>query len=455
MLTQINHYNALPKGYQLEEYRIESVLSHEGFNIVYLAHDTNMDVPVSIKEYLPNEIAVREGNYMVQPKFPKDAEKLAWGIKQFSEEARTLARNNHLNIVRVRRFLNANNTIYIIMDHEEDILFPKDSEYPVPRLNSTARSKRFIFPFIIIILVLCVIGSGGYVVYKNKITTYSDPYNPPEPIGAMSSGAILTQQPVICDIPGKKFFRDPLKDGGCGPELAIIPAGDFNMGDIQGGGQKDEQPIHRVSLKSFAMCRYEVTFEDYDRFAEATYRYKADDEDWGRGRHPVINVSWHDAMAYMKWLSEQTEQTYGLPSEAQWEYSARAGTKTKYWWGNTASHEYANYGTDNCCDGLKKGKDNWKYTSPVASFAPNPFGLYDSVGNVWEWVADPDHDDYNGAPEDGSVWEEGEVGDSRVIRGGSWYNLPLYCRVANRHKIDSDEERNRVGFRCYRQFAEN
>ncbi|HDN26648.1 MAG TPA: hypothetical protein ENG03_06050 [Thioploca sp.] len=453
MSTQINHYNALPKGYQLEEYRIESVLSHEGFNIIYLAHDTNMDVPVTIKEYLPNEIAVREGNYMVQPKSPKDAEKLAWGLKQFSEEARTLARNNHLNTVRVRRFLDANNTTYIVMDYEEKILSPKGSGSPPLRPNSTQRSKRWILAFIMV-LVLGVVGSGGYMVYKKP--TYSDPYEPPSPVGATPSGASLTPPPVInCDIPGQKFFRDPLRDGGCGPELVIIKAGDFNMGALTGGGQQDELPVHRVSLKSFAMCRYEMTFEDYDRFAEATYRYKPDDEGWGRGKHPVINVSWYDAVAYMKWLSKQTGQTYGLPSESQWEYSARAGTKTKYWWGNAASHEYANYGTDDCCDGLKKGKDSWKYSSPVGSFEPNPFGLYDSVGNVWEWVADPDHDDYNGAPEDGSVWKEGEEGDSRVIRGGSWYNLPLYCRVANRHKIDANEERNRVGFRCYRRIAED
>jgi len=148
------------------------------------------------------------------------------------------------------------------------------------------------------------------------------------------------------------------------------------------------------------MCRYEVTFEEYDRFADATGRDKPKDKGWGRGKRPVINVSWDDAKAYVDWLSEQTDESYGLPSEAQWEYAARAGTTTKYWWGNTAYHEYANYGTEKCCAGLKTGKDKWKNTSPVGSFEPNPFGLYDMVGNVWEWVADPYHDNYNGAPKD-------------------------------------------------------
>ncbi|MCP3893391.1 MAG: formylglycine-generating enzyme family protein, partial [Bacteroides sp.] len=140
------------------------------------------------------------------------------------------------------------------------------------------------------------------------------------------------------------------------------------------------------------------------------------------------------------------------PSEAQWEYAARAGTETKYWWGNTASHEYANYGADQCCGGLKKGKDDWIETSPVGSFEPNPFGLYDLVGNVWEWIADPYHKNYEDAPKDGSIWKEGEEGDSRILRGGSWRNLPLHCRIANRHKTDSDDKH--IGFRCYRSIIE-
>ncbi len=421
MPTQINYYNALPKSYELEEYRIESVLIHKEFHIIYLAHDMKLDVPVKIKECLPNKFAVREGNYMVQPKSQKDAEKLALCLEQFTEEARIEASNHHPNImVRVRRLLDANNTTYIVMD--------MDYEEAIPPTPSNQRTAPFLLAAIVIIVALGV----GNMVYINT-------------------------KPVIdCDIPDTRFFSDPLQDGGCGPEMAIIPAGEFNMGKIQGGGDKDELPVHRVSLKSFAMCRYEVTFEEYDRFAEATTSIdEPDDEGWGRGKRPVINVSWHDAMAYMEWLSEQTGKNYGLPSEAQWEYAARAGTETKYWWGNTASHEYANYGADKCCRGEVLGKDRWKETSPVGSFEPNSFGLHDLVGNVWEWVADPDHDNYEDAPKDGSVWKKGEEGDSRVVRGGSWYHPPLYCRIANRHKFNSNNKRsNKVGFRCYRSVIE-
>jgi len=193
-----------------------------------------------------------------------------------------------------------------------------------------------------------------------------------------------------------EVFRDRLKDGSSGPEMVWIPEGRFKMGDIQGGSDSDEKPVHWVSVKKFAMGRYEITFAQYDKFATATGREKPSDSGLGRGNRPVMNVSWLDVTAYAKWLSQQTGQQYRLPTEAQWEYAARAGTKTKYWWGNTASHEYANYGVDDCCDGLAKGKDRWKYTSPVGSFAANPFGLYDTAGNVWEWTCSEYENRYNG-----------------------------------------------------------
>ena len=131
-----------------------------------------------------------------------------------------------------------------------------------------------------------------------------------------------------------KVFRDRLKNGSKGPEMVWIPAGTFRMGDIQGGGDSDEKPVHRVSVNKFAMGRYEVTFAEYDQFAQATGRKKPNDQGWGPGNRPVINVSWDDATAYTEWLSQQTGQSYRLPTEAEWEYAARAGSETKYWWGN-------------------------------------------------------------------------------------------------------------------------
>ncbi|MCP3897296.1 SUMF1/EgtB/PvdO family nonheme iron enzyme, partial [Moraxella sp.] len=183
--------------------------------------------------------------------------------------------------------------------------------------------------------------------------------------------------------------RDRLKDGRLGPEMVRIPAGRFRMGDIQGGGDGDEKPVHRVSVSEFAMGRYEVTFAEYDKFAQATGRKKPDDEGWGRGNRPVINVSWDDAVAYAKWLSQQTGKQYRLPTEAEWEYAARAGTETQYWWGNEIGQNRA------VCDACGSRWDN-KQTAPVGSFAANPFSLYDTVGNVWEWTCSEYEDKYSG-----------------------------------------------------------
>ena len=188
---------------------------------------------------------------------------------------------------------------------------------------------------------------------------------------AVPKPVIPKPQPVSKEEPGT-VFRDSLADGGSGPEMVWIPAGSFRMGDIQGGGDSDEKPVHRVSVGKFAMGKFEVTFAEYDKFAQATGRKKPNDRGWGRGNRPVINVSWNDATAYAKWLSNQTGKTYRLPTEAEWEYAARAGTETKYWWGNDLGKNRA------ACDGCGSQWDN-KQTAPVGSFSANKFGLYDTV----------------------------------------------------------------------------
>jgi formylglycine-generating enzyme required for sulfatase activity len=235
-------------------------------------------------------------------------------------------------------------------------------------------------------------------------------------------------------------FRDRVKDGSQGPEMVLVPAGTFKMGDIQGKGDDFEKPVHSVSIpKPFAMGRYQITFEEYDRFASATSRPLPNDRGWGRGRQPVINVSWEDAVEYSKWLSEQTDKQYRLPTESEWEYAARAGTETAYWWGNEITPGMANFaGTDNSWDG--------KQTSPVGSFKPNPFGLYDTAGNVWESVQDSWHENYKGAPTDGSAWEEMDDGQ-RVIRGGSWGSRPGTLRSSNRGRGNAGSGSGRLGFR--------
>ena len=229
------------------------------------------------------------------------------------------------------------------------------------------------------------------------------------------------------------------------PEMVVIPAGHFQMGCVSGiNCGSDEKPVHEVKIASFALSKYEVTFEEYDAFTDATGRERADDRGWGRGQRPVINVSWYDAMAYAAWLSKQTGKTYRLPSEAEWEYAARAGTTTKYSWGNEIGINRAN------CDGCGSQWDD-KMTAPVGSFEANSWGLYDMHGNVWEWVQDCWNKNYEGAPADGSAWTPGDC-SGRVLRGGSWYTDPGSLRSAIRFSYTTGFRFSGFGFRVLRSF---
>jgi formylglycine-generating enzyme required for sulfatase activity len=244
-------------------------------------------------------------------------------------------------------------------------------------------------------------------------------------------------------------FSDALSSGGVGPEMAIIPAGEFLMGSPpeEVDRYKTEGPQHRVAIaQPFALGRYAVTFEDYDRYAEEAKARKPEDR-WGRGRQPVINVYWQEARAYCAWLSEQTGARYRLPSEAEWEYACRAGTASAFWWGDAISPEQANYDGNYAYRNGLKGVYR-KQTLAVDTFAPNPFGLYQMHGNVWEWMEDGWHEDYQGAPDDGTAWLGAEGDDRRVVRGGAWSYYPQCLRSADRG--GDDAANGGVGFRLAR-----
>ena len=229
------------------------------------------------------------------------------------------------------------------------------------------------------------------------------------------------------------------------PELVVIPPGKFMMGSPRHEENRgdDEGPQHEVRITyPFAVGRYPVTFEEYDRFAKLTGREQPNDRNSGRGRRPVINVSWHDAKAYVAWLSQETGQPYRLLSEAEWEYAARSGTATRYSWGDRLSPNQANYAGN--FFQIFTGK-----TTEVGSYPANPWGLYDLHGNVWEWVEDCWNDSYRGAPSDGSPWTTGDC-SLRVLRGGSWLNFSGYLRSAIRYRDKSDERDKIFGFRVAR-----
>lgn len=278
------------------------------------------------------------------------------------------------------------------------------------------------------------------------------------------------------------------------PAMMALPAGSYTMGSpaAEPGADPIEGPQHRVDVRAFAIGKFDVTRGQWAAFASATHRPTQLGCAWtGRGMndakgswsdtgfaqeddsHPVVCVSWNDACDYVRWLSATTHHDYRLPSEAEWEYAARAGTKTAYPWGAAASHEQANYGADKCCSGLASGRDKWVNTSPVGSFPPNAFGLFDMHGNALQWMRDCFASSYAGLPTDGSAYEThvtlkltGDLAsmsgtDScayHVLRGGDWGDYPALIRSGFRSLAPppgspaGDYRSGGVGFRVVREL---
>ena len=234
------------------------------------------------------------------------------------------------------------------------------------------------------------------------------------------------------------------------PEMVVIPKGSFIMGSSEGEPERaaDEGPQHEVTIGyGLAVGKFEVTFAEWDAcvVSGGCNGYRPEDEGWGRDRRPVINVSWNDAQAYVKWLSQKTGQKYRLLSESEWEYAARGGTQTPFWWGNTISLEHANYNGNYPYNNGVIGI-NRRRTVEVGGFRFNSFGLHDTAGNVFEFAGDCYHKNYDNAPINGM--EQSSVDCvSRVVRGGSWLNTPTHSRSAFRHFVATDYRSDRLGFR--------
>ena len=239
-------------------------------------------------------------------------------------------------------------------------------------------------------------------------------------------------------------FRDCAS--GC-PAMIVIPAGRFSMGSPEddADARADERPRHEVTIADpIAVSKFETTFEEWDACAGAGACPRVPDR-WGRGRMPVINVSWNDATQYAAWLSRVTGKRYRLLTEAEFEYASRAGAVGRYLSGDAPGGGEAN------CDSCGSRWD-LRQTAPVGWFMPNAFGLYDMHGNVWEWVEDKWHDNYDSAPKDGSAWASGDP-DYRVARGGSWRNDTTYVRAAAREKRNVNVRFDTLGFRVGRTLG--
>lgn len=264
------------------------------------------------------------------------------------------------------------------------------------------------------------------IVWKGSITY------PGKRVGLVIGNSAYPKKPV-------DVFRDCPK---C-PEMVVIPSGSFRMGDLNGDGENNEKPVRMVTIRySFAVGKYEVTQAEWEAVMGSNPSgLKANDR-------PVEQVSWDDVQKFIRKLNAKTGQDYRLLSEAEWEYVARAGTTSKYPWGNSASHVYANFSRGVFSRGFESGRDRWVKTAPIGSFAPNDYGVHDMHGNVNEWTADCWHDSYIGASRDGSAWISGENCSERVLRGGSWTNyLPRNQRSAYRFPFRTDFQSNDIGFR--------
>ncbi|EGV19302.1 formylglycine-generating enzyme family protein [Thiocapsa marina] len=261
--------------------------------------------------------------------------------------------------------------------------------------------------------------------------------------GARLPGDLPAADPVAASIASVPTQRDRLRDGGYGPTLAKLPGGRFRMGRNLTVAS-DFGPAREVEIAPVLMGVYEVTFGEYDRFARATGRGLPKDFGWGRGNRPVVGVSWADARDYTSWLSRETGRSYRLPSEAEWEYAARAGGRGSYWWGFGLEENRA------VCFDCGSAWDN-RSTAPVGSFESSPFGLHDTAGNVMEWVADCYRPGYDDAPRDGRARTDGPC-TYRVARGGAFNKPSASMRTYVRARFVPGTRLDMLGFRVARDL---
>jgi len=275
-----------------------------------------------------------------------------------------------------------------------------------------------------------------------------NPFGQPEPIIENTIVEVVEAPvaPTFEELPA--ILEEPLKIVGTAPQIIKLSPATFMMGDSQGIGDDNEKPLHQVDIPTgFYLSRYEVTFEQYDKFANETNQPLPPDNGWGRGNRPVINVSWFDAKAYAAWLTEQTGQHYRLPTEVEWEYSVRASAITSYWYGDDVQTGFS------VCDECGSQWDG-RSTAPVGSQVSNPFGLFDMHGNVAEWIEDCYHDSYDNAPSNNRAWLTSDC-PSRVIRGGSWFDIPRVGRSSTRYRADPNLKASNWGFRVVRTIRDN
>ncbi len=315
------------------------------------------------------------------------------------------------------------------------------------RPTSPSSRGRWLAGLVVVVSLLALaywLGMGGSETPGPAERVAPLPETRPEAVPKDPAHAIEEQPPVAEPEPrvaDPTTFRDPLKSGGEGPEMVWLPAGSYDMGSARPGADPSERPRHLVRIDRFAIGRYEVSDAEYGRFARQTGRALPPIRPSDPNVYPVVSVSWHDALAFTRWLSHETGVSYRLPSEAEWEYAAAAGTTTPYWWGFKVGAEEA------YCHGC--GNHLPRAPGPIGRFEANPYGLFDSAGNVLEWVQDCYFPAYEGASADGAP-READRCEERVARGGGFGTPTRALRTTKRFRFGAAEGYDDVGIRVAR-----
>ena len=306
---------------------------------------------------------------------------------------------------------------------------------PKPKYINRKKSKMGIYSASIIALTLVIAASVFFLTDIN--------INKKHELVDDEEIVVITDKPLVDKKVPTITMQDDLKLGGKGPVMVVVESGVFHMG-ITSSVKKNEGPRHTVKIKKFAVSQNEITFDEYDVFAKATQKNIPNPNIKDRKNLPVNFVSWNDANDYAKWLSEQTGQKYRLLSEAEWEYVASTGKKSTFWWGYEEEPNRAH-----CA--ICGSKFDLSKPTKISSFEPNAFGIYDTSGNVSEWVQDCWHENYKGAPNDGSVWVGGDC-SIHIARGGSYASPQQSIRNTKREKFKTNEKLQRIGIRIAREL---
>jgi formylglycine-generating enzyme required for sulfatase activity/class 3 adenylate cyclase len=410
---------------------------------------------------LATDVAKDTGENTIEP--AHEALLRLWGVLQgwLAEDAGLLAELEGVKRASRDWAANAKNAAWLAHATDRLVAAERLSERPdlAANLESTDREylaacrkaeavakgrKRRLHELIYVLLVGTIGGLVGWInqLYIKEQTNW---YTTMRPYRVANFDPYVLKPAAERALKPLTSFRECAK--AC-PEMIVIPAGEFTMGSpaTEEGRHADEGPQHMVTIaRPFAVSKFDVRFADWDACVSVGGCPQVTDGGMGRDTKPVINITWDDAQQYVAWFSKMTGQSYRLLSEAEWEYAARAGSPTAYYWGDDIGKGNAN------CNGCGSEWDN-QQTSPVGSFAANQFGLYDMAGNVWQWVQDCYHDDYNRAPRDGSAWNSGDC-NRLAVRGGSRDFDPLVLRVASRYWYSTVFRYSGLGFRVGRTLT--